>query len=165
MRQSGRFGQYYLTPRHALQQLGTEFGRACYPDIWVEYTMRVAQKLLKKDYELNERIWAYTSRLGLFQAQGYRPHWGSVLAKGVVIPDVRFKNEADAIFKAGGDVWRIERPGAGLQGEAAKHISETEQTAIPCVHVMNNAFDLDTLEALVAFGLATTFDENGVRRG
>lgn len=32
----------YLTPRWALQQLGTEWGRECCPDIWVRLAMRNA---------------------------------------------------------------------------------------------------------------------------
>lgn len=36
----------YLTPRYALQQLGTEWGRDCYNDVWVNYALRVAKKLL-----------------------------------------------------------------------------------------------------------------------
>lgn len=42
----------------------------------------------------------------------------------VVIPDVRFDNEARAIRERGGEVWRVERPGAGLAGAAGKHESE-----------------------------------------
>lgn len=34
----------------------------------------------------------------------------------VVITDVRFDNEADAIHRAGGDVWQVRRPGAGIPG-------------------------------------------------
>lgn len=30
----------FLTPRFAMQVLGTEFGRACYPEIWVEMMLR-----------------------------------------------------------------------------------------------------------------------------
>lgn len=33
-----------LTPRYALQQLGTEWGRACCPDIWVKLAMRKAHE-------------------------------------------------------------------------------------------------------------------------
>jgi hypothetical protein len=46
--------------------------------------------------------------------------------RDVVISDVRFLNEADAIRRRGGFLWRVIRPGAGLEGEAAKHVSETE---------------------------------------
>jgi hypothetical protein len=31
-----------LTARHALQTLGTEWGRACHPDVWVRYLLRTA---------------------------------------------------------------------------------------------------------------------------
>lgn len=40
----------------------------------------------------------------------------------VVVSDVRFPNEADAITSAGGQTWRIIRPG---QPETDRHISET----------------------------------------
>jgi hypothetical protein len=43
-----------------------------------------------------------------------------------VISDVRFLNELRAIQKKGGFVIRIIRPGAGLEGEAAQHVSENE---------------------------------------
>jgi len=42
----------------------------------------------------------------------------------IVVDDVRFANEAAAIAELGGEVWRIERPGAGLEGAAALHASE-----------------------------------------
>ena len=57
----------YLTPRHALQQLGTEFGRACYSDVWVNYALRVAAEVLK-----NQR--SYSARHGVGQgAPGIKP--------------------------------------------------------------------------------------------
>ena len=33
-----------LTPRHALQTLGTEWGRACYPDVWIDLAVRKAKE-------------------------------------------------------------------------------------------------------------------------
>ena len=39
-------GDEYLTPRFALQQLGSEWGRNCYPNVWVDYALRVAKTLL-----------------------------------------------------------------------------------------------------------------------
>ncbi len=111
----------FLTPRHALQQLGTEFGRACYQDVWVEYAMRKAR----------ERLAFYRS-------------------DGVVITDVRFKSERDAIWKAGGRVWRIVR-NTGLVGVAGEHISETELTdEMPYDRVIDNKDGpLEDLRALV----------------
>ncbi len=34
----------YLTPRFALQQLGTAWGRTCYPNVWVELAIRNADR-------------------------------------------------------------------------------------------------------------------------
>lgn len=98
-----------LTARKALQQLGTEFGRACYENVWVDYAIRVASDAMQYDY---------SARDGLGSARR------SSAARGVVIPDVRFPNELEAIHAAGGKVWKIVRPGAGLEGEAASHSSE-----------------------------------------
>lgn len=42
-----------------------------------------------------------------------------------VITDVRFPNEVEAIVKAGGTVYRVVRPGAGLTGVNGLHASET----------------------------------------
>jgi hypothetical protein len=42
-----------------------------------------------------------------------------------VVSDVRFPNEANAILAAGGQVYRVDRPGAGATGGAANHPTET----------------------------------------
>jgi hypothetical protein len=47
----------------------------------------------------------------------YRTKWGDK----IVFTDVRFENEADAVRNAGGQVWRIERPGTE---PANTHVSE-----------------------------------------
>lgn len=59
-------------------------------------------------------IW-HTNLLNSWRAQGCGP---------TVISDVRFDNEARAVRNAGGVIVRIVRPGAGLGGEAANHVSE-----------------------------------------
>lgn len=110
-----------LTPREALQLLGTEWGRKCYPPIWVELALRTAKTLLASKGALR-----YDRRDGL------KSHIvGSTRCQGVVIADVRFKNEVDSILQAGGRVVRVKRPGAGLKGAAAAHASETEMQGIP----------------------------------
>ncbi len=86
-----------LTPRYALQTLGTEWGRNCSPDLW--------------------------ARAGVAMASA----WVGETGFDAVLCDCRFVNEAQAVRDAGGEVWRIERPGAGLAGEAALHPSELEQ--------------------------------------
>lgn len=114
-----------LTPRRALQELGTGWGRACYPDVWVEYAMRQAR-----------------ARLAFYKSDG------------VVVTDVRFANERDAIRKAGGQVWRIVRidRNNALTGAAAQHVSETELTDdMPYDRVLNTTgLSLTETEALVA---------------
>jgi hypothetical protein len=46
-----------------------------------------------------------------------------------VIDDVRFQNEADAIQRAGGEIWRVKRPGYPLDGSTI-HASEVIQETI-----------------------------------
>lgn len=90
-----------LTARRALQTLGTEWGRAMHPDVWVRACLKEARDV------------------HTFAALG------GCNAKGVVIPDVRFPNEVAAIRAAGGRVVRIIRTGlAPLDGSAGAHVSE-----------------------------------------
>ena len=82
------------SPRELLQNLGTEWGR--------EF--------------IGEHVWvtACMRRAMDFVQAG----------RGVVITDVRFSNEAQAIFQAGGVVWRVLRPAGGVGGPAMSHQSE-----------------------------------------
>jgi hypothetical protein len=90
----------YLTPRFALQTLGTEWGRACYADVW--------------------------AALGVRRALAHLDRNPGAL---VVITDCRFINEARLVCQAGGEVWRVVRPGQGLSGAAGLHPSETEMAS------------------------------------
>lgn len=45
-------------------------------------------------------------------------------ARRIVVTDCRFDNEAVQIIQHGGRVFNVERPGAGLKGDAASHASE-----------------------------------------
>lgn len=64
--------------------------------------------------------------------------WAAMLANeigrtegSVVVPDVRFENEAAVIEALGGEVWRIVRPNCpGGVEHGAGHVSETEQERI-----------------------------------
>lgn len=42
----------YLTPREALQKLGTEAGRNCYPNIWVDQAMALVDFSLRKGFHV-----------------------------------------------------------------------------------------------------------------
>lgn len=128
-----------LTPRHVLQQLGTEVARCIDPDVWVRYTLSVVQKL-------QGGYFYYDKQTGLHSWKD------SAVKTDVVIPDCRFKNEFEGIKKAGGKVVRILRPGAGLKGEAAQHRSETEQQEVPDEYfdyVIYNDGSLDHLILLI----------------
>lgn len=129
----------FLTPRRALQVLGTEFGRTMDPDVWVRLALRMAAEV--------ESGWVYQPNLGV--PKGFR--YASIPA-GVVIPDVRFRNEVDAINRAGGKVWKVVRDGAGLEGEAGLHASEQELRRIPdseFAAVLDNNGTLEELRAKV----------------
>jgi hypothetical protein len=125
----------YLTPRYALQTLGTEWGRDCYPAIWTEYGLRIAKELVNGYAR-------YTAKKGLEYVE---KDVGDI---GVVFSDIRFRNEFDAIKKAGGKVVRITRPLAPGTKGIANHPSEMEQLSIPDSEfdwIMHN--DVDGLDA------------------
>lgn len=106
----------FLTPRVALQTLGTEWGRSMYEDVWIDYALRNAKRIL------DDGIWTYSQELGLSPKAIFAEP-----PEGVVITDIRFKNEMDKIRQAGGFLVRVRRPGfegnIGIQG----HKSELEQ--------------------------------------
>lgn len=155
----------YLTPRYALQLLGTDWGRQCYPNTWVDKCIRMASTLLYGKPTRMHYVYAlnydgpreaymgttyplYSAQEGAYDFQD-RSEAGRI--KLVTVSDVRFQNEIDAIQKAGGKVVRVKRPGAGLGGAAGQHPSEAEQLSIPDSafdFVVENGGTLEELEAL-----------------
>lgn len=127
------------TARHACQQLGTEVARCIDRDVWINLLLDNAANL--QQYGLK-----------YYPAEGLKPnlHYeSSSYVPYVVVPDVRFKNEMDAIKSAGGLLMRVVRPGVFLTGDAANHPSETEQASIPDDYfhiVLSNDGTLDQLE-------------------
>ncbi len=120
----------HLTPRYALQKLGTEWGRDCYANTWVDYAIRVAKNLIEQP--CNGYVYCYTPKGGQWLMPVMEAHASGVpKVEGVIITDVRFWNEFRAIREAGGFNVRTIRPGAGLQGAYAEHVSETQQAEIP----------------------------------
>jgi hypothetical protein len=147
---SERVSQCYLTPRFALQQLGTEWGRNCYPNVWVDYALRVADQLLfhlkdgrTHDYD-KHRHYNYHPRVGLFPRAGNdeeAAHGNRI--EGVVISDVRFPNEVEALHGKSALIWKATH-GAGLTGAAGDHVSELHIDRLD----VDLAFPSMTLEAL-----------------
>lgn len=102
------------TTRYLLQTLGTEWGRNA-----------VHPEIWLAEWESKARVW---SRSGV----------------DVVADDLRFPNEVEAIWRLGGKVWRIERPGSAIP-ECAGHASEGRLNAIRFDRVINNDADVKEL--------------------
>lgn len=94
----------YLTARHALTTLGNDWGRemCCY-GTWVLYAMRIAKRIESGEYN-------YDRVKGLLR---YGDPGSPLLVgdprKNIVITDLRYKNEAEAVREAGGLLVRVKR--------------------------------------------------------
>jgi hypothetical protein len=108
----------FLTPRFALQTLGTEWGRGCYDNVWIEYGIRMAQELIK-GYS------RYDMKTGLEVTEK-----DTGICPGVVFSDLRFQNEFDAMRRAGAIMVRIYREAATAVDGVKNHASEEEQKSI-----------------------------------
>jgi hypothetical protein len=64
----------------------------------------------------------------------------------LVIPDVRFVNEAERVRARGGELWEIRRPGVGI-GEA--HVSEAGIPGTLWTCLLHNDGDIDDLRTVV----------------
>ena len=111
-----------VSPRWCLQWLGTDVFRDRWPDIWIRH--------LRQDI------------LDFLAINGQRP---------IVVSDVRFQDEAQALKRMGAVLIRIERPGAGARGLGeAYHASETDLDGWPGFdHVIHNDGSQGDLFALV----------------
>lgn len=124
-----------VSPRHLLQTLGTEAGRSAHPETWIRRLFRTMEAWEAADE--NEGL--------------------GDLRVGYVISDVRFPNEADAIRKHGGTIWRVNRPGFST-GSLEAHASETSIEAIfPDRILLNQTLDglasqTEAMLALPAYG-------------
>jgi hypothetical protein len=126
----------YLTPRHCLTTLGTEWGRSCYENTWIDYTLRVIDRA--KEAGSN-----YDSRIGLYGDQS-----GS--RNNFVITDIRWKNEALAIRNKGGRLVRIKR---FLPKVKSVHTSELDLIDLPddsFDYIINNQGSVDELRCQVS---------------
>lgn len=124
--------KHFLTPREFLQKLGTECGRECYDNTWIDKTIRTANALLgPRGHDLR-----YSAQRGLHDLGDHRDsdeadRRDDTRAKGVAVPDVRFKNEMVAIRDAGGLLIRVKRTAATNTAWFSVHASEREQLDVP----------------------------------
>ena len=114
--------RYGISPRLAMQLLGTEFGQSCL----CEHSLSFARTT-------GRSLWV---RRCLIDVHG----------KNIVIPDVRFLHEALAIKELGGKIIRVVRP--GFEG-TSKHPSETEMAQIQEDERIINDSTLDALKEKV----------------
>lgn len=102
------------SPRYLLQTLGTEWGRGM----------------------VSDRIWI---DLLMQRVAGWRAG-----GRSVVVCDVRFDNEAEAITAAGGRIWRIYRP------EHASSDSHASEAGISEALISRRIFNDGSLERLAS---------------
>jgi hypothetical protein len=147
----------YLTPRHALQQLGTEWGRHCYENVWVDYTLGIAKKILAAGPKDGPVYWP-TTGLSFFPRTFEQP-----LPSGVVISDVRFHNEVKAVTDAGGKLIRLKRK-TSLTPQQSNHQSELEMQEMPdsIFHAVidNQDMSLEQLEIAVSCTIETLLNSH-----
>jgi hypothetical protein len=122
-----------VAPRHLLQTLGTEAGRNAHPETWIRYLLRTLETWERQDWE-----------------QGIAD-----LRTGFVVSDVRFPNEASAVRRHGGTVWRVERPGYG-SGSYEAHASETSIDLVVPDRILVNDGSIADLEAKIEAALSCT---------
>lgn len=132
-------GGVVLTPRRALQTLGTEWGRALYENVWIDHALRAADILLS-----SEGGYEYRPEEGLTKRHAIVSG-----VKGIIIPDVRFPNEVDAIRAQGGVIWKTTH-GHGLVGVAGTHESEQHIDRIIADATFGPNNTLDELPGVVA---------------
>lgn len=139
----GGTGTVFLTPRWAMQYIGTEIARALYKDVWIDYGLRRAG-------ELKSGISIKTGHDTFICGTGELDE-----IPIVAITDVRFINEAKKITEAGGVVWRVVRPEVAeqLDAKSQAHASEMELESNEIdqyvTEVIDNSLDLTDLEIKV----------------
>lgn len=104
-----------LSPRTALQVLGTDFVRKASPNAWVYLANSTAKALIEQPGRKYNPV------------KGIEEDENSVCDM-VVIADGRFRNEITSVTSSGGKAWRIERNSIKVTDQ---HQSEVEMDQIP----------------------------------
>lgn len=117
--------------RHAMQTLGTEWGRKCIdPKVWLNCFNREVNRIAQEENKYNPLA----------------P--GSYL--GVLSDDVRFPNEVENIHEQGGLVlWLQGRRHSEDNEEQARHNSEQDLSKLPGVVIIDNSGELAATEASI----------------
>lgn len=91
---------------------------------------RVLQEYGQSVRELDPEVWVRPVQAQVRQ--------GTQWNMPCVITDVRYCNEVDTLRAEGAVIVRVERPGAGLSGDAARHASEVELDGLEPDYVLRN---------------------------
>jgi len=143
-----------LTPRFALQTLGTEWGRSISLNMWNDLAIQACKKLLAGRF-------LYTRVSGLIDSA----HQGFDYA---LITDGRFRNEiinTRCINGVAFNVWRPKK--AALTAGVKGHQSEVELSGIPrhfFTEILENTGTLEDLFDLVDDNMAIHFGDDRARR-
>jgi len=119
------------SPRRLAQTLGTEWGRdLVHKNLWLLLAERTIARV--RENNTDEAYAKYAKG-----ESGYIPPQ----VKGIVIPDIRFENEAEWLRAQGGVLWHIVRRAPAVEG----HISEAgvaiaDDDAV--IHNHGSIFDL-----------------------
>lgn len=134
----------WLTPRFALQQLGTEFARSCFPDLWIANALKIADQLLEAQNGTDLSPVIYTQEDGIV-------NWTGVAIKGVAFHDIRYVNEF-SILKSRQDskIIRVKRA-LNEYGDLSNHVGHASEMGLLGLsddkfdYVINNNGDLEDL--------------------
>lgn len=150
-----------MSPRLALQLLGTEYGRSFRKDIWISYLLGEVIPSIKEGQD-------YTQLMGLIDQSPSPPY------NGAIITDCRFLNELEGVQKYNGSVVKIVRnskigmDNAALRAGVSNHESEIEIAEI-ADEKYNLVLKLDEGEDSVYSRLKQMFDNrefvNSMRPG
>lgn len=146
-------GSHTITPRFALQTLGTEWGRSISRNMWNELGITTAKELLSGRCD-------YSRETGLVKSsnEGY---------DYAMLTDGRFRNEIINTTSSGGVAFKVWRPNrASLTAGITGHQSETELGRIPrhfFTEVLDNTGTLQDLYDLVDTNMAIYFGDDRAR--
>lgn len=151
----------HLTPRYALQQLGTEWARDCYSNTWIDYGIRVAKQLMNTQCSK-----VYINYLGVINStdipasiatehdiealEDEIAHYPEDV-QHIAFSDVRFFNEVEAIKASGGKVIRVKRTMPGVFDDVFDDSHRSEREVVNAEddefdYVIENSSSLEVLQ-------------------
>lgn len=139
-----------VVPREALRTLGTEWGRALDPDVWIRYAVRIHRTL-------RTGICFYDRALGLLEKGAFEP---KPEHSRVVISDVRFLNELEHLSRIDDAKLVLVRRPVSYAIEPSTHQSEVDLDGVvyPWDLVIENDGALSDLRARTVAEFAALFE-------